>query len=201
MIIIFFILIIVIVFLLYYYKERINYYTIELVKSDIDNELYLVRSNETKFEAANMLAKININMKKLVEYLNKNINSKEYENYIPYINQLTEKIKNTKIQENSDNGIYTSYSVNKGEQVIFCLRSRSANLNENNKIHELNLLMYVVIHEMAHVACPEYGHTDLFKQIFAFLAEESIKVGIYSKIDFNKENKEYCGLKITESII
>ncbi len=54
---------------------------------------------------------------------------------------------------------------------------------------------------MGHVACPEFGHTDLFKDIFAFLATEAVKIGIYTKIDFKQDNKEYCGLTITDSII
>jgi hypothetical protein len=184
-------------FLLYYYFERINYYKVALVTSDIDKNTYLVRDIENKELAANLLAKININMNKLNNYLYQN--KEKYKEYIIYIDQLNEKLKHTKIQESTDNGIYTSYSVNKGEQIIFCLRSRD--INTKNKLHDLNLLMYVVLHEMAHVACPEYGHTELFKKIFAFLTTEAINLGLYKKIDFNKNNKEYCGLIINESII
>ena len=135
-------------------------------------------------------------MNKLNTYLFEN--KKNYPKYIPYIEQMNEKLKKTKIQESTDNGIYTSYSVNKGEQIIFCLRSRKDN---SGKLHDLNLLMYVVLHEMGHVACPEFGHTELFKDIFAFLANEGVKLGIYKKIDFRSDNQEYCGLTITDSII
>ncbi len=182
---------------MYYYYERINYYKVVLVESDIDEKAYLVRDLEDKKLSANLLAKININMNKLNTYLYEN--KKNYPKYIPYIEQLNEKLKQTKIQESTDNGIYTSYSVNKGEQIIFCLRSRKD--GSTGKLHDLNLLMYVVIHEMGHVACPEFGHTDLFKDIFAFLATEAVKIGIYTKIDFKQDNKEYCGLTITDSII
>ena len=45
-----------------------------------------------------------------------------------------------------------------------------------NEIHDMNTLIYVVIHEMAHVACPEYGHTKLFKEIFPKIStDESTK--------------------------
>ena len=193
----FFFIFLICIFLLSYYYERVNYYKVVLVESDIDKKAYLVRDLKDKKLSANLLAKINININKLNTYLF--TNKAKYPKYIPYIEQLNEKLKNTKIQESADNGIYTSYSVNKGEQIIFCLRSR--NKNTNNKFHDLNLLMYVVIHEMGHVACPEFGHTELFKDIFAFLATEAVKLKLYTKIDFNKNNKEYCGLTITDSII
>lgn len=99
--------------------------------------------------------------------------------------------------ESSENSIYTSYSVNKGEEIIFCLRSKET----KHKLHDINLVMYVVLHEMAHVACPEYGHGVLFKKIFAFLALRAIDLGIYKKIDFSKDTREYCGMNINDSII
>ena len=88
------------------------------------------------------------------------------------------------------------YSVNKGEQIVFCLRSKNT-----GKLHSLNLVMYVALHEMAHVACPEYGHTKLFKKIFAFFTKTAIEMGIYERIPFNQRPEEYCGLTITDSII
>ena len=195
--IIFFFIFLICIFLLHYYYERMNFYKVILVESDINKKKYLVRDLADKQESANLLAKINMNINKLNTHLSEN--KKDYPKYIPYIEQLNEKIKNTKIQESADNGIYTSYSVNKGEQIIFCLRSR--NKDTQDKLHDLNLLMYVVIHEMGHVACPEFGHTDLFKDIFAFLATEAVRLNIYKKIDFNENNQEYCGLTITDSII
>ncbi len=195
MITVFFIVLLVI-FFYSYYNERLHFYKVELVKSDIDSKMYLVRDQNDKQDAANLLSKIFINMMKLNNYLFEN--KKKYPKYEKYIDQLNEKIQYTKIQESTDNGVYTSYSINKGEQIVFCLRSRK---NNSNKLHDLNLLMYVVIHEMAHVACPEFGHTPLFKEIFAFLASEAINIKIYDKIDFNNNNMEYCGLTITDSII
>jgi hypothetical protein len=185
-----------VVLFIYYYQERIHYYKVELVKSDIDNKSYLVRVREDNKEAANLLAKISMNMYKLDKYLFDNI--KKFPKYEKYIKQLNKKLKNSKIQESTDNGIYTSYSINKGEQLVFCLRSRK---DSTGKIHDLNLLMYVVLHEMAHVGCPEFGHTELFKDIFGFFTTEAIKLGIYKKIDFKTENTEYCGLTITDSIV
>ncbi|AYV76859.1 MAG: protein of unknown function DUF45 [Barrevirus sp.] len=165
------------------------------VKSTIDNDEYLVRDLPDKVEAANMLAQIKANMFKLRDYLVEHID--EYPDYKPYIKQLGEKLKDDiVINESSADSAYTSYSVNKGEQIVFCIRSKY-----DGTIHTLNLLMYVAIHEMAHVACPEYGHGELFKKIFAFLLDTAIKLNIYTKVDFYEDPTEYCGMIVSESII
>jgi hypothetical protein len=166
------------------------------VKSDIDGESYLVRDLPDKQKAANMLARIKKNIFSLQMYLNENKDTK-YQEYKPYIEQLTTRIKDVVINESTEDSVYTSYSVNKGEQIVFCLRSRDG----NTQLHDLNLVMYVALHEIAHVACPEYGHGALFKKIFAFFTTVAIEQGIYHRIPFDKEPTDYCGLTISDSII
>jgi predicted metal-dependent hydrolase len=177
---------------------RFSYNDVVYVKSNIDDNYYLVRDLPDKQRSADLLSNIKKKIFILVDHLVKNKNKKEYIKYKKYINQLEERIQNVVITETSKNSSYTSYSINKGEQIIFCLRSRT---KEEDSIHDINLLMYVVLHEIAHVACPEYGHGALFKRIFAFITLEAIKIKLYTKIDFNNKNEEYCGLTITDSII
>ena len=38
-------------------------------------------------------------------------------------------------------------------------------LNNNGNIHDTNTLKYVLIHEISHILCTEWGHTDLFLEI------------------------------------
>lgn len=165
------------------------------VKSNIDGESYLVRDMPDKQLTANQLSKIRGNMLSLTDYLVKN--KSNYPTYAKYIDLLNSKIRNSVIMENGEDSVYTSYSVNKGEQIVFCLRSRK----DKDNIHDLNLMMYVVIHEMAHVGCPSIGHTDEFRMIFAFFTKEAIKLGLYKKIDFKENPVEYCGMTVSESII
>ena len=61
--------------------------------------------------------------------------------------------------------------------------------------------MYVAIHEMSHIACPEIGHGNLFKKIFKKLVEEAIILGIYRKIDYSSQPAEYCGMILSSSIV
>lgn len=187
------IIVIIIVTLLF---AKLSKKEVIYVQSDVDNNKYLVRDLPDKQMASNMLARIKMNLSILVNELNNKKNT-EYIEYKPYIEQLYDKFDKIVINESSEDSIYTSYSVNKGEQIVFCLRSK---INKND-IHPINLVMYVALHEISHVACPEYGHTLLFKKIFAFFTIVAIKINIYQYIKFSEQPTEYCGLTISESII
>jgi len=193
-IIIFILILFLIIYIFYnntYYKDNLVYQ-----KSTIDNEEYFVRNLEDKSNAANSLATIKNNIKKLVAHLNNNINDKKYINEKEYINNLVNRTKQINIMETPDDEQNTSYTINKGEKIVICLRSKFL-----NQIHDINTIMYVVIHELAHVACPEYGHTPLFKKIFIFLLKESNKINIYTPIDYRKKPQDYCGMVINEYLL
>ena len=97
-----------------------------------------------------------------------------------------------KLKEGVSTPGYTSYSINKGEQIILCLRN-------NDKLVDINTLFFVVLHEFAHLATESIGHTDEFWDNFRWILEESINIGIYIKQDFKVKNEEYCGMTITSS--
>jgi predicted metal-dependent hydrolase len=168
------------------------------VKSKLDNAFYLVRNVPDKHEAANTLATLRKNILYLSDYLYDNINKPEYQEYKEYINLLHSKANKIIIVESTKDSSYTSYSVNKGEQIVFCVRKRIA----KNNLHDVNLMMYVVLHEIAHVACPIYdNHGPLFIKIFTFLTIEAMKLNIYTKIDFDNDPVNYCGMLITDSVV
>lgn len=192
LLIVFIILIFVILF--FVFNNLYKYDNLEKIKSPIDNNYYWVRNKTDKFQAANTLAKIKINMKKLITYLQQN-QSKFPEN-MTYIKDLVSRTKKINIMETPQDEKYTSYTINKGEKIVLCLRSK---LLDN--IHDMNTIMYVVIHEMAHVGCPEYGHTPLFKKIFKFLLEQSIVIGIYKPVDYRINPQNYCGMTINEYLL
>ncbi len=191
-----FIITLILICLIIYFYFNVTYPDMTYVKSDIDNKFYLVRNAEDKHNAANMLAKINKNILDLSEYLEKN--RENYPEYKEYIDLLYKKAPNIILVESTQDSLHTSYSVNKGEQIVFCLRTKKL----GNELHDLNLVMYVVLHEISHVACPIYdNHGPLFKKIFAFITTEAIKLGLYKRIDFMYNPTEYCGMEINSSII
>lgn len=186
------ILIFIILYIFYYY----TYYKDNLVieKATLDNNDYWVRNVTDKSIAANTLATIKINIEKLVIYFkeNKSLFKKDTE----YIKNLIDRTKEINIMETPADEKHTSYTINKGEKIVLCLRSKFL-----NNIHDMNTIMYVVIHELAHVACPEYGHTPLFKKIFIFLLKQSEKINIYKSIDYRINPQDYCGMTINEYLL
>ena len=164
------------------------------IKSSVDNSYYWVRNLPDKNQAANILANIKINIYKLVNYLQKN--KEQFPENMKYIKDLVTRTKDIVIMETGADEKYTSYTVNKGERIVFCLRSKVI-----NSIHDMNTLMYVVIHELGHIGCPEFGHTPLFKQIFKFLLIQSSKISIYNPIDYRKNPQNYCGMEINEYLL
>jgi len=194
--ILFIILILIIIYYSFIKEDEIIGNTI-YVKSELDNKEYLVRDLPDKQEAANMLARLKLNIDKLVEHLYENKEIAEFSEYKEFIEQLKRNIKNTIIYETKLKAEYTSYSVNKGEELVFCVRSKEI----PERLHKLNLVMYVCLHELAHVANPEYGHGEQFQKIFVFFTKEAIKIGIYKKEEFFQNPQEYCGININESIV
>ena len=116
--------------------------------------------------------------------------------YYEYLRMIQKKLPNSVIKESSANSEYTSYSINKGEELVFCLRSKYT-----NKLHDINDIMYVAIHEIAHIGCPEIGHTPLFKKINKFLLERAVNKGLYTFENYRKTQKEYCGITLTSNIL
>lgn len=199
--ILFLICIIIIAILLYTYFHY-NFPDMTYVKSEVDDNHYLVRNTNDKYEAANMLGKIRSNIINLSDYLEENKDNDEYSDYQKYIDRLHNRVRSITLIESTQDSAYTSYSVNKGEQIVFCLRTKRT----GNYLHDLNLVMYVVLHEISHVASPDYepehnNHGPIFRKVFAFLTNESVKLEIYKKIDFGNDPTEYCGMTITDSII
>ena len=66
----------------------------------------------------------------------------------------------------------------------------------DNTFIDDNTIMFVVIHELAHVMTDEVGHTPLFWENMKFLLEEAEKVGIYRPVNYSEEPSQYCGMEI-----
>ena len=60
-------------------------------------------------------------------------------------------------------------------------------------------MMFVAIHELAHLMTKEVGHTKNFWDNMKFLLVKAIDIDIYKKQDFNSVPKEYCGTTITDT--
>ena len=184
---------IILVFILIHSSE------VSYQESFVDNDHYLVRNLEDKQDAANTLAEIKKRLYRLVTYSCEKAEIGEYEDDIflkPYVNNINKKFNNIIFRESTENNKFTSYSVNKGEEIVFCLRSK-----EDDKIHNINELMYVAIHEIAHVGCPEIGHTPLFLKINKLLLKKAIDCNVYVYKNYSLNPENYCGIQLSTNII
>jgi len=156
---------------------------------------YLVRDVEDKHKAVETLFKIESTLKKLVLLLVEDETVKNNTEMYKCVLTINDKLRNVEIQESTADSQYTSYSVNKGELLVFCIRSK-----KNSKIHEFNDLIYVAIHEIAHIGCVEVGHTDLFFKINEYLIKKAIQYGIYKYVNYSIDHHEFCGMELTISV-
>jgi hypothetical protein len=186
---------IIIVFIIVFYIVFIMNDS-SLVKFNVDGDYVLVRDTNDKVQSAELLNELINKMYELKDYVINNQN--KYPDYIEYINQFNENFNpnRTKIYETSLTSNYTSYSINKGEELSFCLRSKST-----GKLHDINLLMYVAVHELAHTACPETGHTPLFNKIFKFLLKRAVEIDLYDFEDYASNPIMYCGMELNTNIL
>jgi len=170
---------------------RDSKYPMSLTKSTVDGDMYLVRNLPDKQDAADRLARVRERLLKLRKYLKQ----KYYEK--PFVKQMIDNFDCSaeRFSESTPDAQYTSYSVNKGEKVVMCLRQR----NEKEELVQENIILFVALHEMSHVGTSTIGHTPEFWNHFAWILEQAEAIDIYQYTNFNAHPVEYCGVHITDS--
>jgi len=150
--------------------------------SSIDNREYIVRKLPDGKQAADRLARINDNIIKLLDSLNE----KDRDG----IATLKKRFNPDKLSETGLGAKYTSYSVNKGEEIAICVRQ------PDNTFIDDNTVMFVVIHELAHVMTTSVGHTTEFWDNMAYLLERAEELGMYQPKNYKESPVDYCGMEI-----
>ena len=192
------ILIFLIMFILIY---KLKYKSSIISIEAFNKKVFFVNDLNDAQDAANILAKIIIKMEKLIDniitdYEKGLLKTADDNKHIQYVKIIKKRLPYVKISENPTDSIYTSYSINKGEELVLCIRDK-----KNLKIHPINELLYVAIHEIGHIGCPEVGHTDLFREINIYLLEKAVCYNIYTYIDYMQNNYNYCGMVLTSTIL
>jgi hypothetical protein len=182
------ILFIILIALKLYYESDV--FNLRCIVSTADGRKYCVRERNEIEKASNLLAQTTDKLSYLVENMNNRFKNREN------VQRLVENFNPTTIKETLPTSEYTAYSENKGEKLAFCLNK---NNNNNNNLIDQNTLMFVAIHEIAHIMTLSVGHTDEFWQNFKFLLENAVQLGIYEPIDYKKNPKNYCGMNITDN--
>jgi hypothetical protein len=194
----------VLLMILYMYLETRTYEVI-YTKSKIDNKDYLVRNLKDKQDAADLLAKIRIKLIKIVDHL-KGVNDDQVKKYAADESALNDtraaferligRFQPDNISESTPNNKYTSYSVNKGQKIVFCLRAKGT---KDEALVEENVIMFVAIHELSHIMTESVGHTDEFWNNFRILLRVAVELKLYKNRDYSSNPADYCGTKITDT--
>lgn len=101
--------------------------------------------------------------------------------------------KKTKILESIDKETYT---INKGEKIYMCMRDYS----KNGKVHSnLNLIVFVALHELGHIMTLSTHHTPEFWDNFEFLLHEASKMGYYTPVDYSYIPENYCAMVVNDN--
>jgi predicted metal-dependent hydrolase len=163
----------------------------ERVEAMLDGNDYVVQDRPDKQQAAELLANIRTRLDTLMKHLEKMYPSDER------VERLLQNFDSERIMEGPNESKYTSYSINKGEKIVLCLRDKKD--KEENNLMDLNTMMFVTLHEVAHIATKSVGHTEEFWDNFKWLLEESMNIGLYVKQEFEKKPVPYCGMNITST--
>ena len=180
-------LVILIIFFVYMNFVRKSLH-LELVKSNINNKKYYVRRLDDKQEAADKMANISIKLNKLIKHI-----EGEDKDGVKY---LCDNFKSEIITENIPGSVYVAYSVNKGEELSLCIRDK-----DTNQFIDDNTIIFVAVHELAHIMTDETGHTPKFWKNMKYLLEKSNEINIYDIVDYSKNPIVYCGQDITSTPI
>ena len=166
-------------------------YPLVMIKSSVDNKEYSVRDLPDKQEAADLMARVRIKLNNLKMHV---------ETKFPDKAQVKQLMKNFEAEpsrfiESTPDSDLTSYSVNKGESVHLCLRQRE---KDDESLVKEDVIMFVAIHEMAHMITKSVGHGPDFWNNFAWLIKEAETSGLYKSYDFKAHPVKYCGMSITD---
>lgn len=183
------IIVVVLAVCLYMFVESEYVNDVIFVKSTINNQSYLVRNVRDAPQASNMLAQISMRLMDVVSSL-----YKAYPNDAR-VKRLHRRYNPHNVSESAPNSTYTSYSVNKGEKIVFCLRSK----DERQELHDFNTITFVALHELAHLMTESVGHTPEFWDNFRFILKHAADNGFYQRQNFRENPVKYCGTMITDS--
>ena len=161
---------------LYIYYDT-DSFQLKCIVSTVDGNKYCVRERAKIKMAADLLASITVDCKKLIAYVKDKYPDNEG------VKRLVKGYNPQKIVETLPTSQYTAYSENKGEKLAFCLHT----------------LTFVAIHELSHVMTKSIGHKTDFWENFKFLLENAKESGIHEPVNYKKKPREYCSMKISDN--
>lgn len=153
-----------------------------MVRSSLDGKYYTVKDDGNSQQSADTLAEIN---RRITLMINNLKNKPGYNRNLDRYSSIKQNIFEYD----------TAYTLNK-KDTVFCLT-----VPGTDEIIDTNTLMYVAIHELAHIASDGVGHGEEFNDNFKFLLREAIDVGVYSFVEYSSSPIDYCGVNISRNVL
>lgn len=181
--------IISLVIILYIYNK--TQYDTKYIHSDKYNKNFYIKDNMDNVmtdKSIEYLNNLSIKIDKLVSFM--------YKESLPNA-QVASRLyygwSNCKLGEIEQNSQSIAYTLNKNSEIRLCIRKSETELeNENTSI-------FVLLHELSHMASSSVGHGEEFKQNFSYITHLASFLGIYTPENFNISPKSYCGFEINST--
>lgn len=157
-----------------------------------DGHEYDIQNLPDKENAVKLMAKIRANLTKLRDYYAAEpalMND-------PPVSRFVARFQADVFSENDIQSSDTSYSENKGQRIVVCLRDKT---KPPYPLVEINTVMFVMLHEMSHLMTETIGHTPEFWENFRRILHDAVKIGIYTPVNYSRQPTPYCGMTITDS--
>lgn len=164
-------------------------YNLKCIVSTVDGEKYCVRESKDIEKSVDLLANVAGKCKQLVAHMKSKYPDRED------VNRLHVGFSETKITEILPTSTLTAYSENKGQKIAFCLNKKKG----GTELIDMNTLMFVAIHELAHIMTLSIGHKQEFWENFKFLLQGATEIKIYVPEDYKVKPKEYCSMMIKDN--
>lgn len=161
------------------------------VRSKRDNRMYSVQNLPDKQEASEIMSTIRSNIEKLIQHYKDDPATMAD----PRVNTMIERFRPDNMYENDVNADSTSYSENKGDRIVVCIRDK----RPPYRFADENTIMFVLLHEMAHLMTTTIGHTPEFWANFRRILKDAVACGIYQEVNYARSPVDYCGMTITDS--
>lgn len=154
------------------------------VRSELTGKQYRVKNVPGAEEVADRLAFMELRVRDFVH------KAKAYAPGDPRVANIERRWNGTLAETPKNEDV--AYSVAK-DTIYVCVRGEDGSLEPENRT------MFVLLHELAHIATDRYGHPPEFWGNMRFLLELAEATGAYKYEDFDKRMTTYCGRKLAAS--
>ena len=180
------------IFICVFFINKYSYTGNVIQVSSIDNKGYFVNNrhgNRIKLGVSDRICTIRSKGEQLINIIKND--PEKMEN--PSFKRLVKRWKHIRIEElNSVHSDIFAYNVNKGEIISLCIVKQG-------KFNELNELMFVFLHELAHSMTIEVGHPKEFWENFKKLLIICINNDLYTYRNYNTVSAAFCKNEITHT--